>query len=105
MATTMVSDDLHDFAREGFLTAGRGVVVTFDDQDEVRYSTIEDLRGALADAPELEGSLGVAGDAVASYDAEREAVILESRYEAASVILVRETEVGTLGTLAFVEPT
>jgi hypothetical protein len=46
-----------------------------------------------------------ARDAVASYDPEREAVVLESRYEAVSVILVRETEVVTLGSLVFVTPT
>ena len=101
----MIRAVLRARAREGFRTAGRGVVVTFDDQDEVRYSTIEDLRGALADAPELEGLLGVAGDAVASYDAEREAVILESCYDGVSVHLVRAGEVITLGTLAFVDPT
>jgi hypothetical protein len=105
MATTMVSDDLHDFAREGFRSAGRGVVVTFDDQEDVRYSTIEELRGALAKAPELAGLFEVAANAVETYDPEREAVVLESRYEAVGVILVRETEVVTLGTLAFVEPT
>jgi hypothetical protein len=60
MATLMRSDDLHAFSREGFRSAGRGVVVTFDDQDDVRYSTIEDLRGALEKAPELAGLIEVA---------------------------------------------
>jgi hypothetical protein len=46
-----------------------------------------------------------ARDAVASYDPEREAVVMESRYEAVNVILVRETEVVTLGSLVFVTPT
>jgi hypothetical protein len=86
-------------------SACRGVAVIFDDQDAVRYSTIEDLRGALVTAPELEGLRGVAGEAVAAYDPERETVLLESRYEAVNVILVCETEVVTLGTLAFVDPT
>ena len=57
----MTSDALRARAWEGFRTAGRGVVVTLDDQDEVRYSTIEDLRGALADAPELAGLVEVVG--------------------------------------------
>jgi hypothetical protein len=91
-------------AREGFRIAGRGVLVMFDDEDLERYSTVEDLREVLAKAPELEGLVQVAEEAVAAYDPEREAVVLESRYEAVSVILVRETEVVTLGTLAFVEP-
>jgi hypothetical protein len=92
-------------AREGFRSAGRGVVVTFDDQDEVRYPTIEDLRGALADAPELEGLIEVARRAVETYDPDREAVVLESGPDAVSVFLVREADVVTLGTLAFVTPT
>jgi hypothetical protein len=79
--------------------------VTFDDQDEVRYSTIGELRVPLTKAPELTGLLRVAAEAVASYDPECEAVVLESRHEAVSVFLVREGEVVTLGTLAFVTPT
>jgi hypothetical protein len=65
---------------------------------------MEDLRGVLGKAPELAGLIEVAREAVGNYDPEREAVVLESRYEAVSVILVRETEVVTLGTLAFVDP-
>jgi hypothetical protein len=100
----MASDALCARAREGFRTAGRGVLVTFDDETLERYSTMEDLRGVLGKAPELAGLIQVAPDAVETYDPEREAVVLESRYEAVSVILVRETEVVTLGTLAFVDP-
>jgi hypothetical protein len=70
----------------------------------VRYSTIEDLREVLGKAPELAGLVQVAADAVGTYDPEREAVVLESLFEAVSVILVRETEVVTLGTLVFVDP-
>jgi hypothetical protein len=92
-------------AREGFLAAGRGVLVTFDDEAEERFSTIEDLRGALAEAPELPGLIEVARKAVETYDPDREAVVLESGYDAVSVFLVREGEVVTLGTLAFVTPT
>jgi hypothetical protein len=33
------------------------------------------LRGALVAAPELEGLIEVAGDAVAAYDGEREAAV------------------------------
>ncbi|HEX7550642.1 MAG TPA: hypothetical protein VF579_08720 [Candidatus Methylomirabilis sp.] len=91
-------------AREGFRIAGRGVLVMFDDEDLERYSTIEDLREVLGKAPELAGLVQVAADAVETYDPEREAVVLESRYEAVNVILVRETEVVTLGTLVFVDP-
>ena len=77
----------------------------FDDEDLERYSTMEDLRGVLGKAPELAGLIEVAREAVESYDPEREAVVMESRYEAVNVILVRETDVVTLGTLAFVTPT
>lgn len=90
---------------DGFRFTGRGVVVTFDNGDEVRYSTIENLRGALTDAPELEGLLGVAGNAVASYDPETEAVVIDSRHEGISLYVVRADGVETLGTLAFVAPT
>jgi hypothetical protein len=79
--------------------------VTFDDQDDVRYTAIGDLRVPLTKAPELAGLIEIAENAVASYDPEREAVAMESRHEAVNVILVRETEVVTLGTLAFVDPT
>ena len=79
--------------------------MTFDDQDEVRYTAIGDLRVPLTKAPELTGLLRVAAEAVASYDPECEAVVLESRFEAVNVVLVRETEVVTLGTLVFVDPT
>ena len=99
------TDTLLASARAGFLVAGRGVAVIFDDQEGVRYSTIEDLRGALAKAPELEGLIEVVREAVETYDPEREAVVLESGYDAVSVFLVREGEVVTLGTLAFVTPT
>ena len=44
-------------------------------------------------------------DAVETYDPEREAVVLESRYEAVNVYLAREDDVVTLGNLAFVTPT
>lgn len=101
----MINLSLRDPAREVFLALGRVVVVTFDDQDDVRYSTIEDLRGFLDAAPELAGLIQVAADAVETYDPAREAVVMESRYEAVSVFLVREGEVVTLGTLAFVTPT
>jgi hypothetical protein len=76
----------------------------FDDEDLERYSTIKDLREVLGKAPELEGLIRVVGDAVATYDPEAEALVLESRYEAVNVVLVRETEVITLGTLVFVDP-
>lgn len=79
--------------------------MTFYDLEDARYTTIEDLRGALAKAPELAGLIEVAGKAVASYDPEWEAVVLESGPDAVSVFLVREAEVVTLGTLAFVTPT
>jgi hypothetical protein len=78
--------------------------VTFDDQEEVRYSTIGDLRVPLTKAPELTGLLRVAAEAVASYDPECEAVVLESRHEAVSVVLIREAEITTLGSLVFVDP-
>jgi hypothetical protein len=78
--------------------------VTIDDQDEVRYSTIENLRGALAKAPELAGLIEVACGAVETYDPEREAIVLESCHEAVSVYLFREDDVVTLGSLAFVAP-
>lgn len=42
---------------------------------------------------------------VASYDPEREAVVLESGYDAVSGYLVRAGDVVTLGMLAFVTPT
>jgi hypothetical protein len=74
-------------------------------RNEVWYATIENLRGALAEVPELEGLIGIAGAAVASYDPEREAVVLESGYDADSVHLVRAGEVVTLGTLAILTPT
>ena len=79
--------------------------MTFDDQDEVRYSTIGNLRVPLTKAPELTGLLRVAAEAVASYDPECEAVVLESRHEAVSVVLAHDADVITLGTLAFVTPT
>jgi hypothetical protein len=79
--------------------------VTFDDQDEVRYSTIGNLRVPLTKAPELAGVIEVAREAVGNYDPECEAVVLESRHEAVSVYLFREDDVVTLGTLAFVDPT
>jgi hypothetical protein len=101
----MSSDYLRASARDSFLSVGRGVVVTFDDQEDVRYSTIEDPRGALAKAPELAGLIEVAGHAVVSYDPERETVVMESGYDAVSVFLVREGEVVTLGTLVLVIPT
>ena len=50
------------------------------------------------------GLVQVAADAVGTYDPEREAIVLESRYEAVNVVLVSESEVVTLGTLAFVDP-
>jgi hypothetical protein len=77
----------------------------FDDEDLERYSTMEDLREVLGKAPELAGLIQVAADAVEAYDPEREAVVLESRYEAVSVYLAREDDVITLGSLAFVTPT
>ena len=46
-----------------------------------------------------------ARDAVASYDPEREAIVMESCHEVVSVFLVRETDVVDLGTLVFVSPT
>jgi hypothetical protein len=57
---------------------------------------------AAANAQELAGLIEVTGEAVETYDPEREAVVLESGYDAVSVFLVREGEVVTLGTLAFV---
>jgi hypothetical protein len=97
-------DAIRSSAREGFWTAGRGVLVMFDDETLERYSTIEDLQKVLGKAPELEGLIEVAREAVESYDPEREAVVMESRYKAVNVVLVRETEVITLGTLVFVDP-
>lgn len=98
----MSSVSLRFSARDTFRSAGRGGVVTFGDEGDVRYTTIKDLRGTLAKAPELAGLIEVADNAVMSYKPEREAVVLESRYEAVSVYLVRDAEVVTLGTLAFV---
>jgi hypothetical protein len=49
-----------------------------------------------------EGLIEVARKAVETNDPDREAVVLESGYDAVSVYIVRETEVVTLGTLAFV---
>ena len=78
------------------------VVMVSDDEGEARYSTIEWFRGALADAPGLAGLIGVAGEAVATYDPEREAIVLDSCQEAVSVFLVRDAEVVTLESLVFV---
>jgi hypothetical protein len=78
------------------------VVMVSDDGGETRYSTIEEFRGALADAPGLAGLIGVAGEAVATTDPEREAIVLESCQEAVSGFLVRDAEVVTLGSLVFV---
>jgi hypothetical protein len=60
-------------AHDGFVSAGLGVVVTFDDQEGVRYSTLEGLRGALVEAPELEGLFAVSAEVVATYDPDRKA--------------------------------
>jgi hypothetical protein len=101
----MIGDTLRASAREGFRTAGRGVLVMFDDETLESYSTMEDLQGVLDKAPELAGLIEVAREAVGNYDPEREAVVLESRYDAVNVVLVSETEVVTLGSLAFGTPT
>jgi hypothetical protein len=93
--------DLREFAREGFQEMGRGVVMTHYDQDEVWYVTIEDLRRSLIDAPELEGLIECTGELVTDYDPEWEAVLLESGPEAVQVFWVRQDEVLTIGTLAF----
>jgi hypothetical protein len=101
----MISDTLRAHARGGFLAAGRGVVMVSDERADFWYGTMEDLRGTLEAAPELAGLIEVARKAVETYDPDREAVVLESGYDAVSVFLVREGEVVTLGTLAFVTPT
>jgi hypothetical protein len=45
---------LESSALDGFRTAGRSVVMAADDREEAWYVTVENLRGALEAAPELE---------------------------------------------------
>lgn len=101
----MSRDAILRSAREGFGLAGRGVLLIHDNPDDERYSTIDELRVVLAEAPELAGIIEIACAAVASYDPEQEAVVLESRDDAVSVVLVRIADVVTLGSLVFVDPT
>jgi hypothetical protein len=100
----IIADALSASARDGFRSAGLGVVMTADDRKEVWYATMEDLRVALLAAPELEGPVSGAEEAGAGYDPETEAVVVESRHGAVSVVLVREADIITLGALAFVDP-
>lgn len=85
----MTSETLLASARDGYLSVGRGVVMTTDDREEDWYATMEDLRVALFAAPELEGPVRDAEEAGAGYDPETEAVVVDSRYEGVSLYLVR----------------
>jgi hypothetical protein len=105
LAPSMTGVSLRTCARDCYLVAGRGAVVTLNGEDETRYSTFEELRGVLVAAPELERLIEVAEGAVATYDPETEAVVLASRHEDVGLYLVRADEVVTVWTLLFVMPT
>jgi hypothetical protein len=50
----MTGVSLRTCARDGYLVAGRGVVVTLDGEDEARYSALEEL---CAKTPEIQPAL------------------------------------------------
>lgn len=88
-------------AREGYEIAGRGFVLSMDDEDEDRYVTLEELRESLSREPEMLGLLDAVQAVHDTYDPQREALVLVSREEAIQVLLVHRGGLTALGQVEF----
>ena len=84
-------------AREAFLEQGRGFVVVVEGRDEPHYGFIDELQKALTDDEDDADFLKAAAEAVAAYDPETEAVVIDERAEGIFIVIVGSTETRVIG--------
>ena len=92
---------LVESGREGYGIAGRGFILSMDDEDEDRYVTLDELRESLRNEPEMLGLLDAAKATYDTYDPETEALVLVSQEEAIHVLLADRAGLRVLGQIDF----
>ena len=91
-------------AREAFRDHGRGFVVVIEGRDEPHYGFVDELQKTLADEEDAVEIVKAAGEAVAAYDPETEAVITDERTEGIIVVIVGPTQTRLVGDLFWTKP-
>jgi hypothetical protein len=86
-------------AKDTFREHGRGFVVVVEGRDEPHYGFPDELQHALADEEEAVGIVKAAAGAVAAYDPQREAVVIDERAEGIFVVIVGPVQTRVIGEL------
>lgn len=91
-------------ARFLFYKHGRGVLLHLHDgmaDDEERYSSVEDIKVALAEEPDAVELVAAAIYAVGRYEPVKEAVVVESIGDVIRVLIVRAEDAEEMGGIEF----
>ena len=84
-------------AREAFPEDRRGFVVVVEGRDEPHYGFVDELQKALTDDEDDADFLTAAAEAVAAYDPETEAVVIDEQSERIFVVIVGPEETRVIG--------
>ena len=85
--------------------ARRGFVVVIEGRDEPHYGFVDELQKALANEAEAARIVKAAEEAVAAYDPEKEAVVIDERAEGIFVLIRSEIETRVAGEFFWTKPT
>ena len=84
-------------AREAFREHGRGFVVVVEGRGEPHYGFVDELQKALTDDEDDADFLKAAGEAVAAYDPQTEAVVIDERAEGIFIVIVGPADTRVIG--------
>ena len=96
--------DAIERARRFFYDHGRGCLLFLRDgmaADEDRYSSVDEIKEALAEESDAVELIAAAIYAVGRYDPIKEAVVVESIDDVIRVLIVREDDAEDMGGLEF----
>lgn len=91
-------------ARFLFYRHGRGVLLRLRDgmtPDEERYSSVADIKAALAEEPDARALVAATIWAVGTYDPIHEAVVVDSIADEIRVLIFRADEIEDVGGIEF----
>ena len=91
-------------ARPFFYRHGRGCLLFLRDRvddDEDRYSSVEDIKAALAEEPDAVGLIAATIYAVGRYEPPHEAVVIQSIDSVIRVVIVRAENAEDMGGVEF----
>jgi len=90
-------------ARDAFHTDGLGFIVVVERRYERHYGFLDELERALTSEEEAVKIVKAAKEAVAAYDPETEAVVIDERAKGIFVVIVGATETRVVGEFCWVK--